>query len=141
MSSNFTNTTVYVGSVALRDCLHQDEELTFGGAGTVLEGTILARSTSTGKLIPYVKGGSSDGDGVPRAVLPYTVEATGAGDVPVRPIISGVVNVAKLVIHADGDAENIDGAVRDLLRATGIIPVDVNDLGRVDNPQPEPLDS
>lgn len=135
--SNITITDNDAGHIVLDDKGWEDGLLTFGGAGTVKKGTILARHGGTLKFIPYVKGGTDNANGVPRAVVTHDVEAEGAGDVPVRVLAAGTVNQRRLVIHADGDAENIDGAVRDLLRATGIIPQDVEQLAREDNPQSE----
>lgn len=135
------NIRIDVGGVVLERSVGQDDLLTFAGAGTVKAGTILARHSSTQRLIPYVKGGNTNGNGIPKAVLTYPVTATGPGDEPVRALIAGKVNARRLVIHADGDAENIDAAVLDALRATGIVAVRSQQLGRYDNPQDEPLDS
>ncbi len=99
-------------------------------AGThVKAGTILARSVANpGKYIIYVKGGASDGNGVPAAVLTYPVEkaSAGSGDVAIRPLKLGKVNKRRLVIDADGNSNNVDGVVMDLLRARQITVVDVS---------------
>lgn len=126
-------TNIDNGSVALRDEEFRDELLTFGGADVLAAGTILARNTSTLKLQLYVKGGSSNGNGIPHFVLTYPVTAMGAGDIPVRVLSKGVVNKKRLVIDADGNDSNIDGTVIDLLRQVAITPVDVKQLGVLDN--------
>ncbi len=118
-------TSINVGSVALGDEALRDELLTFGGAATVLAGTILARDSVSLKLVPYVKGGSTNQNGIPKAVVGYDVVAAGAVDVPVRAIVFGKVNKQRLIINADGTGANIDGAVLDQLRAFGITPQDV----------------
>lgn len=118
-------TSINVGSVALGDEALRDELLTFGGAATVVAGTILARDSVSLKLVPFVKGGSTNQNGVPKAVIGYDVVAAGAGDVPVRAIVFGKVNKNRLIINADGTGANIDGAVLDQLRAFGITPQDV----------------
>lgn len=123
--ANITTTSINVGSVALAGEQFRDEPLTFAGAATMVAGTILARDSSTLKLVKFVKGGATNGNGIPKAVLTYDVTATGAGDVQVRALEKGEVNKKRLVIDADGNDSNIDGAVIDQLRAVGIMPVDV----------------
>ena len=108
-------------------------ELTFGGAGTKPKGTILARSTATGKMIPYAIGGVTDGNGVPSAVLLHDVTATGAGDVPCDVLTTGQVALERLIVEADGDASNITGAVSDLLRDFAIVTKTVTDQSVLDN--------
>jgi hypothetical protein len=122
---NIVNTSINIGSPALGDEVMRDELLTFGGAATVLAGTILARDSVSLKLVPFVKGGSTNQNGVPKAVVTYDVVAAGAGDVPIRAMVSGKVNKTRLIINADGTGVNIDGAVLDQLRAYGVTPVDV----------------
>jgi hypothetical protein len=122
---NIVNTSINIGSVALRDEQLRDETLTVAGAGTVLAGTILARDSSTLKLVVFAKGGVTNGNGVPKAVLGYDVVAAGAGDVFIRAIERGEVNKNRLIISADGTGVNIDNAVIDQLRAFGMQPVDV----------------
>src|SRR6187455_2840287 len=89
------------------------ELITFGGGATLLAGTILARDTSTQKMVVYVKGGVANGNGVPDVVLLYPVTAAGAGDVMSDVLISGGVRKERLVINADGNDTNIDGIVID----------------------------
>jgi hypothetical protein len=141
--SNYTRTHIDTRGPIVevdRDAF-EDGTVAFGGADTLAPGTILARHTGSGKFQIYVKGGSSNGNGVPVAVLTYELEATGAGDKPVRPALRGKFNKKKLVIDADGDDANIDFAVLDLLRDVGIYAYDVEQLGREDNPQPTESDS
>lgn len=115
------------------DPVFQDELVTFAGADTLLAGTILARDSVSGKLVIYVKGGATNENGIPKAVLRNELVAAGAGDVAARPIIAGRVRLADLVIDADGDASNIDNAVEDELRNYGIIPQVVGQLAELDN--------
>lgn len=122
-----------IGSVICKFGHDQDDVLKFAGAGTVAAGTILARGTSDGKLIPFVKGGSTDGNGVPKAVLTYEVSATGAGDVPVRALVNGTLIRSRLVIAADGDASNVDAAVIDQMRDYGLLVEDTKELNNLDN--------
>jgi hypothetical protein len=122
-----------LGSVVMRDPIFKDEPLTFSSAGTVLGGTILARDSSTGKMIPYVKGGSTNDNGVPKAVLTYEVTATSAGDVHTRVAIGGVFNKSRIVINADGDNSNVDNTVLDAMRLYGLYAETVQDISVLDN--------
>lgn len=128
ITNNATNTVV------IWDPIFGDNEvITFGGAGTLLAGTILARDTATLKLIPFLKGGVTNGDGVPKAVIRDAVTATGAGDVPCKPIIGGRLRKDKLVIDADGDASNVDKAVEDELRDFTLVVSSTTQLMELDN--------
>ncbi len=126
-------TLINTGNVILRDAIFRDELLTFAGAGTVIAGTILARDSVSKKLVPYVKGGVANGNGIPKAVLTYDVTAAGAGDESVRGMVSGVVRAPLLIIDADGTNANIDAIVLDELRAFSIVPEEVSELNIYDN--------
>lgn len=135
--ANIEITNNDTGSVELHDGEFIDDSLTFGTAGTVKKGTILARDSLSKRLVPYAKGGSTNENGVPKAVLTYDVTATGAGNVPVRALIKGTVNARRLVIHADGDDSNIDAPVLDQLRSYAIVAAPASQLGIYDNPEGE----
>lgn len=131
--ANLTVTNSDLGVVGIKGLEIKDDLLTFAGAGTVLEGTILARDSVSLKLVPYVKGGIANENGIPKAVVGYDVVATGAGDVAVRSIISGDVREDKLIIDADGTGANIDNAVLDQLRDYNINALSVDELNILDN--------
>jgi len=130
---NMTVNNINVGSVILSEAQSRDDLLTFTGAGTVLAGTILARSTADGNLIPFVKGGTTAGDGIPKTVLTYDVTATGAGTEAIRSMVAGSVRKERLIIIADGDASNVDDVVIDELRDFSIIATDTQELNIPDN--------
>ncbi len=119
--SNITTTDVNAGSVEKRDGIFRDETLDIAGAATFKEGTILARDSVSLKLVLFVKGGSTNENGIPKAVLPYQLVAADASDQRIRALVAGVVNKERLVIHADGDDSNVDAAVEDQLRSFGIV--------------------
>lgn len=131
--ANMTVTNNDLSGVILSDAKFRDELLTFGGAGTVIAGTILARDSVSLKLVPFVKGGSTNQNGIPKAIVTYDVTAGGAGDVPIRAGVSGVYRKEKLVIDADGNASNVDNAVMDQLRDYGLTPLNVRELNIKDN--------
>lgn len=122
-------TNVDLGNVVHSDGKFRDETFTAAGAGTIAEGTILARNSSSGKLEVYVSGGPND-TGVPKAVLTYDVVAGGAGDLQIRAMVSGNVRKERLVIAAGGTPSN---AVLDQLRDYSIVPLDTQELNFLDN--------
>lgn len=130
---NMTVVNNDLGSVIMKDETFRDELLTFAGAATVLEGTILARDSISKKLVPFVKGGLVNENGIPKLILTYPVTAIGAGDETVRAAVSGKFNKQRLVIDADGDDTNIDADVIDELRVYGLTPLDVTELNLLDN--------
>jgi hypothetical protein len=125
---NISNSSVFFDGEEFEDGL-----LTFAGAATVVEGTILARDSVSLKFVPFVKGGVTTGNGIPKAVLTYDVTATGAGDIAIRAGIEGYVRIDKLIINADGDGSNVDAAVLDQLRDYGITAQTVTELNDFDN--------
>ena len=131
--SNITITNNDLGSVVYKDGEFRDDLLTFAGADTFAEGTILARDSVSLKLVPFVKGGVTNENGIPKTVLTYEVSATGAGDVAVRSLVSGTVRKERLIIDADGDDSNVDNAVIDQLRDYSIVAANVQELNILDN--------
>lgn len=130
---NMTVTNNDLGNVVIESGDSRDDLLTLGGAVTVKEGTILARDSVSLKLVPYVKGGITNENGIPKAVLTYEVVSAGAGDVPIRDMVSGRLDGNRLVIDADGDNTNVDNAVIDQLRDYMLVIIDVQDLSILDN--------
>ncbi len=133
--SNITITNNDTGGVILEGNADTDGTLQNADeedAVTFAEGTILARNSSDLKFYPYDPAGST-GLNIPKAVLTYEVAAVAAETgVPVRVLTHGKVNANRLVIHG---GTTITAAHLDLLRDYGIIPIDVKQLGRIDNPQ------
>ena len=125
-----TNSVTVIGAalacVVLKDAMFRDEMLTFAAAGELKDGTILARETRSGKLIPFVKGGTG-GEEEPKAVLTYDVKVDAAGDVAIRAAIAGKFRKQRLIILADGDDTNVDAEVIDGLRQVGLTPIDVHE--------------
>ena len=79
MSMTITNNDL--GSVILKDAQFRDGLITFAGAATLLEGTILAVDSVSLKFVPFVKGGATNENGIPKAILTYELTAAGAGEV------------------------------------------------------------
>jgi len=131
--TNLVITNVDTGNVILESGDFEDGALVFAGAGTVLEGTILARDSVSFKFVPYVIGGVVNENGIPKAVISYDVVAEGAGDIQTRPMVSGRVREERLIVDADGDGSNITPAILDQLRDYKITAVSVDDLSQLDN--------
>jgi hypothetical protein len=127
-------TEIDLGSVELEGGQFRDELITFAGEGTLKAGTILARDSVSKKMVPFAKGGSTNENGIAKAVLTYEVSAAAAGDEPARALVSGRVRAERLIIAADGDGENVDADVLDGLRAFSIVAIDVQQLARFEAP-------
>lgn len=130
---NMTVTNNNLLNPILADAEFRDELLTLAGADSIAAGTILARDSVSLKLVLFVKGGSTNQNGIPKAILTYPVTSTGAGDVPIRAGVSGKFRKEKLIIDADGTGANVDAAVLDQLRDYGLVSVNVTELNIVDN--------
>ena len=102
-------------------------------ASVVPEGTLLALDSATLKYIPFVKGGATNDNGIPKAVLTYDVDGGAGGDVEVSVFIEGKVDQNRCIIAADGDASNIDEAVLAQLQDFGIVALPVSQLNILDN--------
>ena len=131
--ANIEITTNKARSVVVWDPVFEDDLVTFAGAATLKAGTILARDSVSRKLVPYVKGGATNENGIPKAVLRDELTAAGAGDLPCRPIIGGRIRKGDLVIDADGDDSNVDAAVVDQLRDFSVIALGTTQLAELDN--------
>lgn len=104
-----------------------------GQAGVHLDNTLLALDTSTLKLVPYVKGGSTNGNGVVYGVLTNGFTAESSGDTPVRVMLGGSLLRIKTVIDADADASNIDATVKALCLDKGLFLAESKNLHTADN--------
>ena len=128
-----TTTNVDVGNVLLAYGEFRDYTLSGTANDVIAEGTILARNTTSGNLILFEKGGTTNGNGVASSVITYAVTIPSGGSIQVRSLVSGVIRKERLVIDADGNATNVDNAVIDGLRGVGLIPIDIFELLIQDN--------
>ena len=106
--------------------------ITEGGTDFVAGDTFTMVVVANGKMVPFAVGGVA-GAGVPIAVLTYDVSKAGAGDEPIRGMVSGEVREEKLIIDADGDGSNITAAILDQLRSAGLTAISVGELNIADN--------
>ena len=131
--SNLEITNNKTRGVVIWDPVFEDDTVTAAGADTFAAGTILARDSVSLKLVLFVKGGVTNENGIPKAVLTEDLVFAGAGDLPARPMVGGRVRAGDLIIDADGDATNVDAAVLDELRDYGIVGLSTTQLAELDN--------
>jgi hypothetical protein len=112
-------TTTTLSKVILSNLEPRDETLT-AAIKTYPVGTLLARDTATKKLVPYVKGGTTNGNGIINSVLTAELVASASQDYNVSVMIAGQVDKDLLIIDADGNASNVDAAIVDELAKMGI---------------------
>jgi hypothetical protein len=131
--ANITVTNNDLGSVALEVWGTLDATVNNATAApvTLAEGTLLARNVADGKLYPYDPASVTPDVNVPKYVLTYEHVAP-VGDSKVTVMTAGKVNQNRLRIHA-GTA--IAAVHLDALLDRPIIPVDIAQLAKIDNPQ------
>jgi hypothetical protein len=127
MTASYTEETSEYYRLEQGQCLKQADTFTAPGAATYVAGLVLARNTSTQKLVPFVSGGAT-GLGTPCAILEQSYVASGAGDIACTPIISGDVFLDKVSILAGG---SLTAVQRDTLRSYGINTIVSEDVSEV----------
>lgn len=111
--SNIEITPNDPNGVQIADVMFEKDTLTAGGAVTWAAGTVLARNSVSGKLTAYTSGGSN-GENVPKAILPVKVVFTASGDKAASVITGGQVRRSKLVAHGVGAVSQAEvDALRD----------------------------
>ena len=78
--SNPVKTNIDLGNLVLQSPIFEDGIVTFSGAATLKEGTILARDSVSSLFVPFVKGGTTNENGIPKAILTYELTDAGAGE-------------------------------------------------------------
>jgi len=133
-AGGMTVTNEDVGSPKLFGTVMDTRETFLGLAvdTTYPAGTLLGRVTASGKLSPAVVG-AGDGTAIPVAVLPEdTLTANPVVDIPIQAVVGGQVNLDRL-IFAPALVGVLTPAQKDLIRDFGIIPLNVTELGQLDN--------
>ena len=133
--ANLTITDLDLGGVIVEG--HADTDGILVNAALTEEtfeaGTILGRDSVTGKFAPYDPALTPPADLlIPKAVLTYPVTLAAAAETAVRVFTNGKVNQNRLLIHGGGTINHVQ---LDALRDYGIVPLDVAQLARDDNPQ------
>jgi hypothetical protein len=135
--ANITTTNVDLGSVALEVWGTLDAVLrnAAGAEHTFVEGTLLARHATDGKLYPYDPADTTEDLDQPKYVLMYDVTAAATSDNRVTVLSAGRVNQQRLLIDDGSTVEAAAAADLDKLLNRPIIPVDTTQLAKIDNPQ------
>jgi hypothetical protein len=109
-----------------------DLTVTVSGLAAVFTATTSIQFVSglaLAKLGLSVETVNANENGIPKAVLTY--ELAGAnGDNVIRALVGGEVRDSKLVIN---DGTSLTDPIRDLLRNYGIMPIDIKEIGELDN--------
>jgi hypothetical protein len=116
----------------LSDGVFESEVFTAPGADTFAKGTLLARLTSSSKLVPY-ETAQSDGSEIPLALLAEELITTGSGDTTLRVFLSGKVRKDQLLVYTGGSPVVPTTLELDLLHNFGIIGLSDRELLRFDN--------
>lgn len=124
--------TVGAGAATVFEVAGMTFTITDAGTDFALADKFTLTVVANDKMVVFALIGLG-GAQFPKAVLSSAVVATGAGDLPIRPVVSGQVRKEKLIIDLDGDGSNVDVTVLDQLRDYGIIPIDVTELNVLDN--------
>jgi hypothetical protein len=130
-----TITNCDLGSVVLELEGAEDGILENGEAEevTFLAGTLLAQTADDGHFVPFAVAGVAE-LGVPKFVLTYDVTIAASLTAGVRALSAGKVNANRLIVHGETPGP-LTPAILSALRDFSIIPVDVTQLGAIDNPQ------
>jgi len=124
--------TVGAGAATVLEAGGLQFTITDGATDFVVGDTATLTVAADGKMVPFAIAGAG-GAQIPLEVATYDVVATGAGDVPIRGMVSGSVRKERLIIDADGDGSNITDAILDQLRDFSIVSTDVQELNIQDN--------
>lgn len=116
----------------LSDGVFKSQVFTAPGADTFAKGTLLARLTATGKLVPY-EAAQSDGSEIPLALLAEELIVGSGGDTTLRVFLSGTVREDQLLVYTGGSPVAPDSVELSLLHDYGIIGLDDRELLRFDN--------
>lgn len=131
--SNIAITNNDLSSVTLKDLQFRDAFITFTAASTLVAGTILALDSVSKKYVPFVVGGTTNNNGIPKSLIVKEIIAEAAGDIPCRIAVSGSVKKELLVIDGNNPGVGIDEDVITGLRDFTLIPIDVKELNIYDN--------
>jgi len=132
---NMTATNVDAGrKVVLQSGPFRDDTFEATAAKEYPAGTIVARDSVSGRLVPFVAGGTTNENGIPKGALVHAVDASGGtGNFQIRLMESGCLRFQDLIIDADGNNSNVDAAVIDQLRDYGLAVKDVTETNIQDN--------
>ena len=127
--------TNYNTSNGIRPKDTQQSAITGLGADAFVRGTILGRITATGKYYPYNVGDTPTGSSTPVAILLNDITTTDTSDYPAGIMLTGEIDLDKIIIDGSAAGVGITEAIKDALRTLGIIVKAQTEVGVIDNPQ------
>jgi hypothetical protein len=124
--------TAGAGASTVFDAAGLEFTVTDAGTDFIVGDSFTLTVAADGKLVPFATDGAG-GAQLPKAIVTFDVVAAGAGNEPIRAMVSGIVRKQRLIIDADGDGSNITDEILDLIRDFSLISIDVQELNILDN--------
>jgi len=124
--------TVGAGATTVFNVAGMEFTVTDGAADFVVGDAAPLTVVADGDLVVYDAAGAG-GAQIPSQVLVGETVASGAGDIAVRPLVSGEVIKERLVINGSAAGVGITDAIVDQLRDFSIVALDVQELNGLDN--------
>lgn len=111
-------------------------EYTATGAVALAKGTLLGRITTTSKLVPFAKGGTT-GEAVPVGILADDYVIAGAGTVQITYCDMGLLDETLIILPAGDTLESVItgvGIIRDVIQRSTLIKLEkATELTKYDN--------
>lgn len=118
MADSFTSTKVLDNLIGGTEHLitETSKVLTYDDGATYVRGTVLALDTSSIKLVPFIQGGVTNGNGILYTILSEEIifPAASSGDAAVTTFKKGQFNELALVFRGAGTPDDIraDGRLK-----------------------------
>lgn len=111
-------------------------EYVAAAAVDLAKGTLLGRITSTGKVVPFAKGGTT-GEAVPLGILADDYKIAGAGTVQVKYCDTGLVDESLVILPSGDTLDTVItgvGIIRDAIQRNTLIKLEkATELTKYDN--------
>jgi hypothetical protein len=130
-----------VPNIVITNCDAGSVVLELGGTqdGILESGEVEETIIRAGTILAQEVGGNfalfADGVAGPLFVLTYDVTVPATGTLGITALSAGRVNQNRLIVHDVDPPVPLTPAILSALRDHAIIPVDVEQLGSIDNPQ------
>jgi hypothetical protein len=124
--------TAGAGASTVFDAAGLEFTVTDAGTDFIVGDSFTLTVAADGKVVPFATDGAG-GAQIPKLIVTFDVVAAGAGNEPIRAMVSGIVRKQRLIIDADGDGSNITDEILDLIRDFSLISIDVQELNILDN--------
>lgn len=125
-------TTLAAGDNLFFDSLGVFVDIEDSGTNYVTNDTVAFTVVAASGYRLFAVGGAN-GSGIPAAILTHELYKSSSGTLNTKVCIGGKFRKHKLIVDADGDAENLTADHIDQLRQRGIYVLTVQDLSVLDN--------